>query len=910
MIRMVQSKSTGHAKDYFSDALLKSDYYLDDQELQGKMLGKLAERLNIEGAVTKDNFFALCENRNPLTGKPLTPRTKDARTVGYDINFHVPKSVSIVHALSDDPDILEAFQSSICETMQDIEADSKTRVRRNGKYEDAPTGELVWSEFVHQTARPVDGNLPDPHLHAHLFCFNATYDKNENRIKAGQFRDIKRDMPFYQSLFHKKMSDKLIALGYRVRRTAKSFEIEGVPQSVIDLFSKRTNEIGEIAKQKGITDARQLDKLGAMTRAKKQKGLTMAELKKEWQRQISEQAPSSKKENDAPLRHATQKKKQKLDEREVIDHTLKHAFERASVVPERRLLATAITQSIGHDELTTDRIFTAFKNDNRIINVKEKYQDFCTTKEVLAEERKMVALAQKSFGRLRPLYAEAPPLSVTGQLAEAATEVLTTGNQISIVRGAAGAGKTTMLKEVVNLMNKAGKQVTLVAQSADASRGVLVGEGFKDAETVATLLLNKEMQDKLQGQVLIVDEAGTLATDDMIKLLELAEKKNARLLLVGDTRQHSSVKRGDALRILNSVGGIQTAEVSRIRRQKNQDYRLAVEDLSVGNVKGAFYRLDAMDCIRTVDPMNPNAEIVSDYMEAVKKKKTVLIVSPTHQQGKKVTGELRQKLRAAGKLGKKEINVTKLENLNLTEAQKTDPKNFAKGQAVQFNQNLPKIKRGSVWTVDDVEDNKITIKDRDGNRNILPTQKPGFYNVYAKSELPLSIGDKVKITHGSPTKNGKRLDNGTALEVTSLTKDGTVLLFNRASKTTYEIDKDFGHIDHAYCSTSHAAQGKTVDRVLVSQPAATFGATDAKQFYVSVSRGRESVTVYTDDAEALLEHASRVGDRQSAMELVKKKPQAEYMEKQERENYYKNTMQSNKDELVKKQKQPTYGPRI
>jgi ATP-dependent exoDNAse (exonuclease V) alpha subunit len=101
-----------------------------------------------------------------------------------------------------------------------------------------------------------------------------------------------------------------------------------------------------------------------------------------------------------------------------------------------------------------------------------------------------------------------------------------------------------------------------------------------------------------------------------------------------------------------------------------------------------------------------------------------------------------------------------------------------------------------------------------------------------------------------------------------------------------KLDKDFGHIDHAYCTTSYSSQGKTVDNVFISQPSATFVATDAKQFYVSVSRGRDAVKIYTDDKEALLSYASNLGNRQSAIETVENKTShLEYVQQLERANY-------------------------
>jgi ATP-dependent exoDNAse (exonuclease V) alpha subunit len=69
--------------------------------------------------------------------------------------------------------------------------------------------------------------------------------------------------------------------------------------------------------------------------------------------------------------------------------------------------------------------------------------------------------------------------------------------------------------------------------------------------------------------------------------------------------------------------------------------------------------------------------------------------------------------------------------------------------------------------------------------------------------------------------------------------------------------------------TSHASQGKTVDRVIIGQSADSMRAASHEQFYVSVSRGRERATIYTDDKKALLEAVSRSDDRVAATELAR-----------------------------------------
>src|SRR5271167_3824096 len=145
MIRITQQDCAKAAKSYYTTA----DYYSEGQEIVGLWGGKGASRLGLEGTVDKFSFERLCDNLDPRTGTPLTVRTRSERTVGYDFTFSVPKSVSLLYALSGDEDILTAFRASVDETMREIEAEMKTRVRRDRQDHDRTTGNMVWAEFIH-----------------------------------------------------------------------------------------------------------------------------------------------------------------------------------------------------------------------------------------------------------------------------------------------------------------------------------------------------------------------------------------------------------------------------------------------------------------------------------------------------------------------------------------------------------------------------------------------------------------------------------------------------------------------------------------------------------------------------------------------------------------------------------------
>src|SRR5580704_4121007 len=273
MIRITQQDSAPDAKRYYATA----DYYSQGQEIVGRWGGKGAALLGLAGTVDKSSFERLCDNLDPQTGEPLTVRTRTERRVGYDFTFSVPKSVSLLYAMSGDQGILAAFRESVDETMREMETEMKTRVRMGGKDEDRVSGNMVWAEFIHTTSRPVDG-LPDPQLHAHVFVFNTTWDHEENRWKAGQFRELKRDAPYFQAAFRVRLANRLQDIGFGVDRKRDDFELAGIPKDVLGRFSRRTALIEKAAAEKGITDPKRKDLLGAETREKKESALSWESL--------------------------------------------------------------------------------------------------------------------------------------------------------------------------------------------------------------------------------------------------------------------------------------------------------------------------------------------------------------------------------------------------------------------------------------------------------------------------------------------------------------------------------------------------------------------------------------------------------------------------------------------------------
>jgi hypothetical protein len=470
--------------------------------------------------------------------------------------------------------------------MREIESEIKTRVRKNGANENRQTGNMIWAEFVHFTARPVNG-IPDPHLHAHCYAFNTTWDEAEQKWKAGQFRDLKADAPYFEAAFHARFSRQLADLGYRVERTAKGWELAGVPQRVLDEFSKRTEQVEQKAKELGITSAKGKDGLAAMTRERKQKQFSKPELRELWDKRISADERATIQNN---LRNQISTAP-KISEMKAMDFAMQHCYERASIVTDKELLRHALRFGMGDvDVAQTKRQLLR----DELIKENVDGRQWLTTKDVVAEEKRLIDFVSDGKGKFKPFGSgkyefQNPKLSEEQR--NAVRHVLQSTDRVMAIRGGAGTGKTTMMREAVAGIESNGTKVFTFAPSAEASRGVLRSEaGFANAETVEALLQNEKLQAEVRGRVIWIDEAGLLSVRTLTRVADLVEKQKCRIVLSGDTAQHRAVERGDALRILEKHASLPAAELKEIWRQKADSHKAVVADL-----RGAIWKMLSND---------------------------------------------------------------------------------------------------------------------------------------------------------------------------------------------------------------------------------------------------------------------------------------------------------------------------
>lgn len=844
---------------YFAEGA--GEYYADGTAARGEWGGRAAARLGLAGRVDADAFARLCGNRHPATGEPLTPRSKATRRVGWDVSFHCPKSVSLLAGLTGDPRLLTAFRTAVSETMTEFERDARTRVRRAGADGDRVTGNLAWAVFVHLTARPV-GGVVDPHLHAHCFVANLTFDESERRFKAVQPERLYRDARYFEAAFHARLAIVVRQLGYDTHRTRTGWEVAGFPAALLRRFSRRTELIERVAAERGITDARDLDELGARTRERKPADRPVAELRREWWSRLTAE--------ERRIVYAVHGRELRVEpasptaDRDALVFAAAHSFERQAVAGVRSILAAALRAGVG--EVTPESVAAEFPRHPFLSRVVHGEQ-LVTTVEVAQEERTMVAFARDGRGTCRPFISSDRPTAdsrLSDEQRRAIAHILGSADRVTLVRGAAGTGKTTLMAECARGMGEGGKRVVVLAPTAEAARGVLRREGFPDADTLARFLTDRALQTIAAGQVVWVDEAGLVGGRDLARLFALSGRLDFRVVLGGDRFQHGSVARGSVLRLLESEAGLVPAEVATIRRQSGR-YRRAVSLLSRGRIEPALDILDALGWVREIaDEPTRLAALAEEYLAALREGRSVLVVSPTHAEGGRVTAALRSALRAFGRLDTAERTLTRLDPRDLTEAERGRPESFATGDVIEFHARADGFRPGERWEVAAVGRSGVGVRSADGRAALLPLYRTECFQVFAPVPLLLAVGDRVRVTRNARAADGRTpLVNGVLATVTCLRPDGGVEL-----DSGVELPSGFGHLTHGYVTTSHAAQGKTVDRVIVAESTASFPAGGREQFYVSVSRGRERAIVFTDDALALRQAVAGSDSRPTAAELL------------------------------------------
>ncbi len=332
----------------------------------------------------------------------------------------------------------------------------------------------------------------------------------------------------------------------------------------------------------------------------------------------------------------------------------------------------------------------------------------------------------------------------------------------------------------------------------------------------------------------------------------------------------------DALRAVEKYSTLQAIELTEIRRQdpargktraereRIAQYRQAVQEASEGNLDASFRRLDRQGAVVVCSPQEQAERLARHYPSLVEQHQSVVVVSQTWSEIHRVNEQVRAALKSRGLLGTQERTVTALETVDLTEAQKRDRRFYQEDTVLVLNRNARGFQKGQTCRLVAITDRGLVLESTDKTRTV-PFGFSDRLTVCQPRELTLAAGDRLQLKANARTCAGRRLANGELVTVKKVGADGRITLTDGRV-----LEKDYRQFVRGFAITSYASQGKTVDHVLFSDSAVK-GATNQQQWYVTISRGRKGITIFTSDKAQLVENILRSGDRPLALDLAKQR---------------------------------------
>lgn len=867
-----------NAKGYFEEHLSVGDYYAENERVQGEWMGKGAALLGLSGNVMRDEFLALCENLHPKSGEQLTQRRNTVRNDGaaevanrrvfYDFTFSPPKSVSVAALVGGDERVVSAHASAVKAALAELEGFAAARVRSGRSNSDRRTGNIVAAPFEHETSRALD-----PHLHTHCVIFNATKDPNEGCWKALQNHEMLGAQKYAENVYYHELARALRQFGYSVANSARGdFELTGIAPEVCERFSKRHREIDEKTRafvasnpERAARNEQAIrEHIAHKERARKTQDLGRARLLELWSEQLTSEELKSL-QSPTPT---TAEADRNLSPSEAVSWAEDHLFERRSVVREHELWRHALELARGGSTSVEE-----IKKETAARGYLRGDDDKVAHRDILTREWEIVQMARDGIGRCARIGTSTTEAEGLAPDQRGALEfILNSTNFITLFRGGAGTGKSFVLQRVQRALDDAGHASVVLApqrqQTIDLAR-----DGLAQTQTVSECLHRGAIP---QGAVVIVDEAGQIAGRQLHDLLRLVQERRGRLILSGDTRQHGPVEASDALRAIERYSGLQAAQLEEIRRQEPKrgrtaaerkrirQYREAVEAAAAGDLPRSYRKLEELGAIAECGAGEQSEQLSNLYVDIAERGESAIVVSQTRAEVREINTAIRERLRERKLIADTETEVTALEPVDLTTAQKTEARFYQKDSVIVFNRDVRGCHRGEQGKLIGVTANRVAIEVR-GKVQQVPLSHVDHITVCRSYALKLSPGDKLQLKANSKTADGRKLANGEVVAVADVKTNGAIRL-----QDGRVLPPHYRQFLRGYAVTSYGSQGKTVDHVLFADSAVR-AASNAQQWYVTISRGRKSIRICTPDKQELRRAILRSGDRELALDLLPKR---------------------------------------
>ena len=541
-------------------------------------------------------------------------------------------------------------------------------------------------------------------------------------------------------------------------------------------------------------------------------------------------------------------------------------------------------------------------------------------------EKSIIRHIAEGKDAVQPLMALTPASVLAGLTAgqrEATRTVLENTDRFMAIQGYAGVGKTTQFRAVMGALNTLSESVRpQVIGLGPTHRAVHeMREAGVEARTLASFL--SETRQAIQAGetpdfrnvLFLTDESSMVGNRDMAELYQLVAAGGGRMVSSGDTAQLQAVSTGQPFRLVQQRSAIDTVVMQEIVRQ-TPALRPAIESIIAGQVETSLRQVGDVSPLqvpRQEGAWVPEKSVMeirapkkgqeqdtpaageqtltpeqlslvrTDIIEAIRDdwmgrtpeaQQQTLVVAELNADRHAINAAIHAARHEKGDTGAEERTFTVLEPLRVPDNALRAAETFAEytGAVAMMNERY--------WTVAEVntQDAVVTLRNADGESVLLSPQQNTAQDIslFTPRELTVSQGDRVRFTR-SDTDRGYVANS--LWEVAGFTDDGAIRF--RQGELEKIVDPqamtEDRHIDLAYALTVYGVQGAS-ERFAIALTGTEGGRkrmASLESTYVTLSRAKEHVQVYTDNLEDWQQQVRQSDGGKTAHDLLHEKSDRE-----------------------------------
>ena len=936
MLSVANVRTAGGAARYFA----ADNYYTRaDADRSGAWFGKGADKLGLSGEVDPRMFEAVLKGFLP-DGSRLGSDKREHRA-GTDLTFSMPKSWSLLALVGGDKRILEAYSEAVKETLAWAEKNlAETRMEVKTKEKVAQTGNLLVALFSHDTNRN-----QEPNAHIHAVVANVTQGP-DGKWRALRNDKLWEHNTLLNAMTMARFRLSVERLGYEVGEIGKhgNFEAAGVPKEVRDAFSSRRAEI--LQELGGMTSkglaARNVANL--KTRSEKQTIKDRAALARQWADKAAAMGFDPKaviaranaraasdigssggiataardlavrgkelivalaqrfglREGD-PLVPADlgRRPQEEVAAIHTVASAIRHLSEREAAFTRTDIYKTALGFGLPASMSAIERRVAQLERQGQLQRGKGPDRGLVTTAGAIASEQRIVAAIEEGRGkgpsiiapeqagtRLQALSQLKYGMTLNSGQEAAGRLLLGSHNRIVAIQGVAGAGKSTVLKPVADILREEGKQVlglavqnTLV-QMLERDTGIPSMTVARFLKRHAALL---DVGDKaalsaarkeLSGTVVLLDEASMVGNSDKEKLVRLANLLELdRFAAIGDRKQLGAVDAGKPFDVMQQAGA-ETATMSINIRARDKALRAAQYAAQGGHIDEALRHL-GKNVVEVGEGAAIEAAAAWLSLSPSDRERTAIYASGRTLRGQ-VNEAVQTGLKANDEIGEPALRLQVLSRISTTQEELRHASNYTTGMVVEVERDkrAQGLLKGTYRVIgSDTLRERVELENERGKRfefrpgRLRPQGQHDALRLYELKDLSLHADDRIRWTH---TDHKRGLLNADQARITGI-EAGSVRL-TTSTGIEHQLGKDdpmLKHLDLAYALNAHMAQGLTSDRGIAVMDSRERNLSNQQTFLVTITRLRDGLTLYVNNASRLEAATQRnTGMKRSALETV------------------------------------------